>query len=468
MRRLYINGSWIPSSGGDGIDVVNPATEQVIDRVPVGTRADAVAAVAAAREAFSRWAATAPAARAKFLTVAGEVLAARAERIARVIAADLGAPYGLALRLHVGLPLRVLRSYARLAAEYRFDAGRAGDALVVREPAGVAAAITSWTLPLHLPVCKVAAALAAGCTVVLKPSEVAPLAAYELAEVLHEAGLPPGVFNLVSGSGPVVGEALAGHPDVDVVSFTGATATGRRVAALAADSVKRVVLELGGKSASVILPDADLAAAVRATVESAFLNSGQTCAALSRMLVHRDHYDDAVRLAVAAAREYRVGDPFAADTRLGPLVSAEHRERVLRAIIRGEEEGARLVCGGAEPPPGPGYHVAPTVFAGVERGMTIEREEILGPVLTLIPYTTVDEAVEIANGTPYGLSGAVWAADRERAVAVARRLRAGQVHVNGGAFGHLAPFGGYRWSGLGRELGVAGLEEYLELKALHL
>jgi NAD-dependent aldehyde dehydrogenases len=467
MRRLYIDGAWVPSACGAGVDVVNPATEQVIDRVPAGARADVDAAVAAARAAFPGWADTPPAARGEILAAAAALLADRAERIARVIATDLGAPYVLARKVHVGLPLRVLGSYAELARRFPFDGERVGSSLVTWDPAGVAAAITRWNYPLHQAVCKVAAALAAGCTVVLKPSELAPLAAYELAGILHDAGLPPGVFNLVSGTGPVVGEALVTHPDVDVVSFTGSAPVGRRVAALAAETVKRVGLELGGKSPCVILPDADLGEAVPATVDGAFVNSGQTCTGWSRMLVHRDQYDDAVRLAVAAARAYRIGDPLAEGTRLGPLVSAARRETVLRYIIKGEEEGARLLCGGAEPPPGPGYYVEPTVFAGVEHGMVVEREEIFGPVLAVVPYASEDEAVEIANGTS-GLSAAVWAGDRERGLAFARRLRTGQVHINGAKFNHLAPFGGYRPSGLGRELGVAGLAEFLETKAMHL
>lgn len=331
------------------------------------------------------------------------------------------------------------------------------------------AAITPWNYPLHQVVCKVGAALAAGCTVVLKPSEVAPLAAFALAGIFDEVGLPAGVLNMVSGHGPVVGEALATHPDVDMVSFTGSTGAGRRVAALAAETIKRVALELGGKSASLILPDADLKTAVKATVANAFVNSGQTCSAWTRMIVHRDRYDEAVRLAVEAAGRYTVGDPFDEATRLGPLVSAAQRDRVVRYINRGQEEGARLVAGGADRPLERGFYVEPTVFAGVEPGMVIEQEEIFGPVLTIIPYLRgEDEAVDIANGTPYGLAGAVWAGDEQRAVAVARRLRTGQVAVNGGRFNPRAPFGGYKQSGLGRELGEFGLEEYLEIKAVQL
>ncbi|WP_433421554.1 aldehyde dehydrogenase family protein [Microtetraspora malaysiensis] len=466
MRQLYVNGVWLSSTSGEGVDVVNPTTEEIIDRVPAGSPADVEPAVAAARAAFPSWSRTAPAERGKLLAAAAGLLRERAEEIARTITTDLGAPYPVALQVQTLMPAGVLESYARLAEEYDFDRGRVGDSLVVKEPVGVVGAITPWNYPLHQVICKVAPALAAGCTVVLKPSEVAPLAAYALADIFHEVGLPPGVFNMVSGRGPVVGEALVTHPHVDMVSFTGSTHAGRRVAALAAETVKRVALELGGKSANLILPDADLAAAVKVGVANAFLNSGQTCSAWTRMLVHWDQYDEAVRLAVEAGRKYTVGDPFAEGTRLGPLVSAAQRDRVIRYINRGQEEGARLVLGGTDAPLERGYYVEPTIFAGVAPGMTIEQEEIFGPVLAIVPFGSEDEAVQIADGTPYGLSGAVWAGTEERALAVARRLRTGQVAVNGGRFNPLAPFGGYKQSGIGRELGEAGLEEYLETKAI--
>ncbi|WP_433223898.1 aldehyde dehydrogenase family protein [Microtetraspora malaysiensis] len=466
MRQLYVNGVWLSSTSGEGVDVVNPATEEIIDRVPAGSPADVEPAVAAARAAFPSWSRTAPAERGKLLAAAAGLLRERAEEIARTITTDLGAPYPVALQVQTLMPAGVLESYARLAEEYDFDRGRVGDSLVVKEPVGVVGAITPWNYPLHQVICKVAPALAAGCTVVLKPSEVAPLAAYALADIFHEVGLPPGVFNMVSGRGPVVGEAMVTHPHVDMVSFTGSTRAGRRVAALAAETVKRVALELGGKSANLILPDADLAAAVKVGVANAFLNSGQTCSAWTRMLVHWDQYDDAVRLAVEAGRKYTVGDPFAEGTRLGPLVSAAQRDRVIRYINRGQEEGARLVLGGTDAPLERGYYVEPTIFAGVAPGMTIEQEEIFGPVLAIVPFGSEDEGVQIADGTPYGLSGAVWAGTEERALAVARRLRTGQVAVNGGRFNPLAPFGGYKQSGIGRELGEAGLEEYLETKAI--
>ncbi|HEX4814313.1 MAG TPA: aldehyde dehydrogenase family protein [Nonomuraea sp.] len=467
MRQLYIGGSWTASASDEPIEVVNPATEEIIDRVPAGSPDDVEAAAEAARRAFPSWSETAAAERGKLLGDAAELLQQRAADIAATIATDMGAPLGFALKVQTLMPAGVLASYAKLAESHPRES-RVGNSLVVKEPIGVVAAITPWNYPLHQIICKVGAALAAGCTVVLKPSEVAPLAAYALAEIFDEVGLPPGVFNLVSGRGPVVGEAMAAHPEIDMVSFTGSTAAGRRVASLAAESVKRVALELGGKSANVILPDADLAAAVKVGVANCFVNAGQTCSAWTRMIVHRDQYDAAVRLAVEAAGKYPVGDPFDESTRIGPLVSQVQRDRVVRYINRGQEEGARLVAGGTERPHERGYYVEPTVFAGVEPGMTIEQEEIFGPVLAIIPYTTEDQAVEIANGTRYGLAGAVWAAGEERAVAVARRLRTGQVHVNGGKFNPLAPFGGYKQSGVGRELGEHGLEEFLEIKSLQL
>ncbi|PZG18602.1 aldehyde dehydrogenase family protein [Nonomuraea aridisoli] len=467
MRQLYIGGSWTASASDEPIEVVNPATEEIIDRVPAGSPDDVEAAVEAARRAFPAWSQSAAAERGKLLGEAAELLKQRSQEMAETIATDMGSPLAFALRVQTLMPATVLSSYAQLAESHPRET-RVGNSLVVKEPVGVVAAITPWNYPLHQIVCKVAPALAAGCTVVLKPSEVAPLAAYALAEIFDEVGLPPGVFNLVSGRGPVVGEAMAAHPDVDMVSFTGSTAAGRRVAALAAETVKKVALELGGKSANIILPDADLDLAVKVGVANCFVNAGQTCSAWSRMLVHRDRYDEAVRLAVELAHGYRVGDPFDESTKIGPLVSAVQRDRVVRYINRGQEEGARLVTGGTERPHERGFYVEPTVFAGVEPGMTIEQEEIFGPVLSLIPYTTEEQAVQIANGTKYGLAGAVWAATEDRALAVARRLRTGQVAVNGGRFNPLAPFGGYKQSGVGRELGEHGLEEYLEVKALQL
>ncbi|MDQ6910238.1 MAG: aldehyde dehydrogenase family protein, partial [Actinomycetota bacterium] len=340
--------------------------------------------------------------------------------------------------------------------------------VVVREPVGVVGAITPWNYPLYQLVCKVAPALAAGCTIVAKPSEVAPLSAFILAETMDEVGVPPGVFNLVTGDGPVTGNALVDHPDVDMISFTGSTAAGALISEQVAGSVKRVMLELGGKSPSIVLDGADTEEAVRATVSQCYLNSGQTCIAWSRLLVPAERHDEAAALAAKFAESFTLGDPLDPGTDLGPLASDAQRRRVLDFIRTGIDEGATLVTGGTEPPDGlsRGYFVKPTVFAGVLPTMTIAREEIFGPVLSIIPYRDEADAVAIANDSPYGLHGAVFSADRDRATRVARQLRTGQVDINGGGFNFMAPFGGYKRSGLGRELGARGLEEYLEVKSL--
>jgi aldehyde dehydrogenase (NAD+) len=468
MRSNYIGGTWVPSVSDAGIDVINPATEAVIDRVPAGDPADVDAAVQAAGAAFADWSATSPTERAGYLEAARDLLDQRADSVAAAISADQGSPLAFARGVQVGTPLAVLASYVDLLSGYDFGGQRVGNSLIVREPVGVVGAITPWNYPLHQVVAKVAAALAAGCTVVLKPSEVAPAAAYELADIFAACRLPAGVFNLVSGTGPVTGAATAAHPGIAAVSFTGSGAAGRRVAEVAAATVKRVTLELGGKSANVILPDADLATAVKVGIAKAFTNAGQTCNALTRMLVQRDSYDEAVALAAKNAECYAPGDPMAEGVRVGPLVSAAQRDRVLRYIEKGLAEGARAVIGGPAVPAGlsPGYYVAPTVFADVTPDMVIAREEIFGPVLCVMAYGTQDDAVAIANGTPYGLAAAVWSADQDHAVAVARQLRAGQVEINGGAFNVAAPFGGFGQSGYGRELGVHGLEEFLEVKSL--
>jgi aldehyde dehydrogenase (NAD+) len=465
---IYVGGAWADSSSSETIDVVNPATEEIIDRVPAGTAADVDRAVAEARRAQPGWEATPPAERAAHLRAVLDGLRARQEDLASLIATDLGAPYQLALKVHVATPIAVLSGILDILETYDFAGRPCGNSLIVREPVGVVGAITPWNYPLHQVVAKVAPALAAGCTVVLKPSEVAPLAAYALADVIDEAGLPPGVFNLVSGLGPVVGEAIAEHEGVDMVSFTGSTRAGKRVAELAARSVKRVALELGGKSPNLILPDAELPVAVKVGVAKAYVNSGQTCNALTRMLVHGSVYEEAVELAVKAAERYTPGDPFAEESRLGPLASRAQLDRVRGYVDRGVEEGARLVTGGTETTLSRGYYVLPTVFADVTPSMTIAREEIFGPVLSILAYDSEDEAVRIANDTPYGLAAGVWSADQDHAVAVGRRLKAGQVEINGGRFNPVAPFGGFKQSGIGRELGLHGLEEFLELKSLQL
>ncbi|MFE6620908.1 aldehyde dehydrogenase family protein [Streptomyces sp. NPDC057740] len=454
---MYIDGAWRPAAGQDVIDVVNPADEQVVGRVPAGTAADVDTAVRAARAALPAWAATPPAERAARLTALRDLLETRKDEIAETVTTELGAPLKFSQAVHAAVPVAVAGSYAELAATYAFEE-KVGNSTVFHEPIGVVGAITPWNYPLHQIVAKVAPALAAGCTVVLKPAEDTPLVAQLFAEAVHEAGVPAGVFNLVTGRGPVAGQALAEHPGVDLVSFTGSTAVGRQIGAVAGAAIKKVALELGGKSANVILPSADLATAVNVGVANVMSNSGQTCSAWTRMLVHRDQYDEAVRLATAAAAKY--------GERIGPVVNAKQQERVLGYIEQGVAEGARVVAGGPEAPRELGYYVSPTVLADVTPDMTVAQEEIFGPVLSILRYEDEEDALRIANGTLYGLAGAVWAGEEAEAVAFARRMDTGQVDINGGRFNPLAPFGGYKQSGVGRELGAHGLAEYLQTKSL--
>ena len=461
---LYIDGAWRRASGA--IEVLSASTEVVIGAIPEGTPSDVNAAVEAARSAFPQWSETPAAERADWLDKIAAALKERTEVIARTIAMEVGSPISIATSIQAGLPVLVTQSYAKLAREAKLEQ-EIGNSLVVREAAGVVGAITPWNYPLHQIMAKVAPALAAGCTVVLKPSELAPLNAMLLAEACIAIGLPKGVLNVVTGYGPVAGEAIASHPWVDMVSFTGSVRAGKRVAALAAETVKKVTLELGGKSACVILDDAPFEKAVPGGARNAMLNSGQTCSAWTRMLVPRARQQEAVALAAAAVNGLKIGDPLDASTRLGPLISATQRERVEGYIAKGRSEGATLAAGGGRPEGfEKGYFVQPTVFADVKPQMTIAQEEIFGPVLSILPYDSEDEAVEIANGTIYGLAGGVWSGDAERAMKVARRMRTGQVDVNGGRYNPLAPFGGYKQSGIGRELGVFGLEEYLQIKSI--
>jgi acyl-CoA reductase-like NAD-dependent aldehyde dehydrogenase len=463
--KLYIDGAWVAPAGDETLEVIDSTTEAVYATIPAGTPADIDRAVAAAKAAFPGWSATTAPERGKLLLRVAEELEARRDEIADVMTHEVGMPKPLSAAIQVGTGISGFRNASELASTYEFEDASKG--LVVKEPIGVVGCITPWNYPLNQIAAKVAYALAAGCTVVLKPSEVAPVNAFILAEIIDDLGFPPGVFNLVTGVGPVVGEALAAHPDVDMVSFTGSTRAGRRVSELAAPTIKRVALELGGKSPNVLLDDADFATMVPAGVAGAYMNSGQTCSALTRMIVPRSRLAEAEELARQAAESYVVGDPFADGTTMGPLVSDVQRERVRGYIQKGIDEGATLVTGGVDAPDGleQGFFVQPTVFSDVTGDMTIAQEEIFGPVLVLMPYDTDDEAVEIANDTVYGLAGAVSGSD-ERAQAVARRIRAGQVRVNQGAYFPAAPFGGYKQSGLGREHGAHGLEEFLEVKAL--
>jgi acyl-CoA reductase-like NAD-dependent aldehyde dehydrogenase len=468
-NRIFIGGEWVEPTGAEPIEVVNPTTEETIGTIPACSPEDADRAVGAAREAFETWSQTSHEERAGYIAAIAAGLNERGDEIAATITQELGMPLKLSRIIQVGLPASQFASMPKLMEEVAWEE-EIGNSRVLREPIGVLGAITPWNYPLNQIAAKVAPALAAGCTVVLKPSEVTPLNAFMLAEVIEAAGLPAGVFNLVTGLGPVVGEAIAGHPGVDMVSFTGSTRAGRRVSELASATVKPVAMELGGKSPNVILDDADLEKAVSDGVAKCFLNSGQTCSALTRMLVPRQRLAEAEELARTTAETFTPGDPFESSTRLGPLVSDVQRERVRGYIQKGIEEGARLITGGDESPEGidRGFFVRPTVFSEVEAEMTIGQEEIFGPVLAIQPYEGEEDAVRIANSTPYGLAGGVWSADEDRAIAVARRIRTGQIEINGGAFNPLAPFGGYGQSGHGRENGRYGIEELLQVKSLQL
>jgi aldehyde dehydrogenase (NAD+) len=459
----------VPPSPPGTMEVVDSTTERVIGRIPEGTPEDVDRAVKAARTGFEAWREVPVERRVEACAAISATLAERADQIGALIAAEVGMPLRQARQIQAGLPAMDFASMAQVANEVVWEE-QIGNSLIVREPVGVVACITPWNYPLHQICLKVAPALTAGCAVVVKPSEVTPLTSFVLAEIVDSLDLQAGVFNLVTGYGPVVGEAIAAHDDVDMVSFTGSTRAGRRVAEVAAPSVKRVALELGGKSANVILDDADLKTAVGYGVANCFLNSGQTCSAHTRMLVPREKLAEAEEIAKAAAEKAKPGDPFEAGTRLGPLVSEAQRERVRGYIEKGQEEGAKLLTGGTEPPEGveSGYFVRPTVFSEVKPEMTIAQEEIFGPVLTILPYEDEDEAAEIANSTIYGLDGGVWSADPERAKAFAKRMRTGQVQINGATFNPIAPFGGFKQSGHGREYGRYGLEEFLEVKSIQL
>ncbi|MGW5557130.1 aldehyde dehydrogenase family protein [Micromonospora sp. NPDC003944] len=461
----WIGGETVTGSAGT-LPVVNPATGEVVAETPAGTAADVDRAVAAARAAFPAWSATTPQHRADVLRRLGAGLAARTEEIAQAITAEMGSPIGMSRTAQVAFPAAVVESVAGLANDFAWTQ-EVGNSLIVREPIGVVGAITPWNFPLQQIVSKLAPALLAGDTMVFKPSENAPLTARILAEVAAEAGVPAGVLNIVYGTGATVGEAISAHPDIDMISFTGSTRAGQRISAVAAATVKRVALELGGKGANIILDDADLPAAVERGLMMAFSNGGQVCGAWPRMLVPASRQDEVVALAVEAARQYTVGDPGDEATRIGPMASEAHRQKVVGYIERGIADGARLVFGGPERPEGlpVGAYVRPTIFADVDPASAIAQEEIFGPVLTIIPYADEEEAVAIANGTPYGLTSGVFG-EPEHALAVARRLRVGQVDVNAGHWNPLAPFGGYKQSGNGREFGRLGLEEFLETKSI--
>jgi aldehyde dehydrogenase (NAD+) len=467
LTKFYIDGAWVDPKTKRELDVVNPATEEVIGKVALGSAEDVDAAVAAARRAFETYSKTT---REERLVLLGAVLAAYQARFADVCTAisdEMGAPMKLCQEAQAAVGLAHTMTMSKVLQTFAFEEDL-GTTRVIKEPAGVVGMITPWNWPVNQIFVKMIPALAAGCTMVWKPSEVAPASAQVIAEILHAAGVPKGVFNMVHGDGPTVGEAIARHAGIDVVSFTGSTRAGVQVAKLAADSVKRVAQELGGKSANIILDGVDLTKAIKNGVVAMMANSGQSCNAPSRMLVPAKHYEEAVKIAKTVAEKIVVGDPKSEKTTIGPLANKNQFEKVQRLIARGIEEGATVVTGGGGRPEGleKGYYVRPTIFANVNNSMTIAREEIFGPVLVMIPYDTEDQAVQIANDTPYGLSGYVFGPTVEHARRVASRLRTGMVHINGAQVDFNAPFGGYRQSGNGREWGATGLEEFLETKAV--
>jgi aldehyde dehydrogenase (NAD+) len=466
-RKFYIDGKWVQPTEPKDFPVVNPATEERIATISLGGRADVEKAVAAAKKAFATYSETTVEQRLALLQKIIEVYQAHYEEMATTISEEMGAPLWLARAAQAAAGLGHFFEMAKVLGTFQFEELK-GSTMMRKEPIGVCGLITPWNWPVNQIACKVAPALAAGCTMVLKPSEIAPLSGYLFTQILDEAGVPPGVFNMVNGDGPTVGAAISSHPDVDMVSFTGSTRAGVAVATAAAPTVKRVTQELGGKSANIILDDADIAQTVAAGIQGVVLNTGQSCNAPTRMLVPRTKMAEAVEAARVAADAVVVGDPAADGVNIGPLASEAQFEKVQRLIKKGMEEGAELVTGGPGRPEGlkKGYFVRPTVFANVRNDMTIAREEIFGPVLSIIPYENEDDAVRIANDTPYGLSGYVTSSDIERARRVARRIRSGNVHVNGAQPDFSGAFGGYKQSGNGREWGEAGLAEFLELKAI--
>jgi aldehyde dehydrogenase (NAD+) len=465
--KFYIDGDWVDPAAPSTLGIVNPATEEVFARISLGSRPDADRAAKAARRAFAAYSVTSVEQRLSWLRNIIEGFRARLPELARMMTLEMGAPITFATQRQATVALFHFEEAARVLADYAFEK-RMGNGVIRREPIGVCGLITPWNWPLNQIASKVAPALATGCTVVLKPSEIAPLSAMLFAEIVHDAGIPAGVFNLVNGDGPTVGEAIASHPEVDMVSFTGSTMAGIRVAKLAADTVKRVAQELGGKSANIILADADLKAAVIEGVHSCYTNAGQNCQSPTRMLIPRGQRDAAFAAAREAVDAIRLGDPLDPACTMGPLVSQTQFEKVQHLIQSGVDEGATLVAGGTGRPAeiNRGYFVRPTVFGDVTPQIKIAREEIFGPVLSIMSYDSEDEAIDIANDTPFGLAGFVQSGDIDRARAVGNRLRAGRVYLNGAPFDRSLPFGGYKQSGNGREFGIFGFEEYLEVKAI--
>jgi aldehyde dehydrogenase (NAD+) len=466
-RKFYIDGKWVDPAKAHDFAVINPANEQPVATISLGSAVDVDRAVAAAKRAFESYSETSLQERLDLLRRIVEVYQSKIEEMAAAISQEMGAPSSLSRKAQAPAGLAHLLETVKVLEHFKFEELKSST-LMRKEPIGVCGLITPWNWPMNQIVCKVAPALAAGCTMVLKPSEFAPLSGYLFAQILHEAGVPPGAFNLVNGDGPTVGAAISSHPDIAMVSFTGSTRAGVAVAVAAAPTVKRVTQELGGKSANILLDDADFEKAVKQGVQECFRNTGQSCNAPTRMLVPRTRMAEVILAARQASETTKVGDPLSEDTGVGPLASKAQFDKVQRLINKGVEEGAKLIAGGPGRPEGisKGYFVKPTVFADVSNDMTIAREEIFGPVLCIIPYEDEDDAIRIANDTPYGLSGFVTSGNRERAVRVARRLRSGNVHINGARIDFGGCFGGYKQSGNGREWGEAGLEEFLELKAI--
>ena len=466
-NKIYINGKWLDSNSDRTISVLNPTNGGILANIAAGNAIDANRAVDAAYQAFPAWSKKTTNERADLIDRVAELLLAKSDLFAETITSEVGMPLKLSKLIQVGNAISSWKHYAQIARDFKYEES-VGNSLLVHEPIGVVACITPWNFPLIQITHKIAPALVAGCTVVLKPSELAPLNAIALAEVIHEAGFPPGVFNLIMGNGEDVGEALVSNPKVDMVSFTGSTRAGKRVGEIASQSIKRVALELGGKSSSVVLEDADLTRAIKGTLNSCFLNSGQTCLAHTRLLIPESKYDEAKTIALAAVEKMKIGDPFVEGTRLGPVISSAQRDRIRNYIATAKKEGAEVIVGEAEIPNEllSGNFVQPTVLGKVKPNDTVAQEEIFGPVLSIITYKDEDEALKIANNTIYGLGGAVWSNDLDRAMHFARHMRTGQVDINGAPFNTLAPFGGYKQSGNGREYGLYGFKEFFEIKSI--
>jgi len=466
-NQIYVDGRWLDSNSDQTISVLNPTTGGVIATIPAGNLIDANLAVDAAYRAFPAWSKKTPNERADLIIRVADLLLAKSDVLAEMITSEVGMPLKLSKIIQVGNAIDSWKNYAQIAREFKYEES-VGNSLLIHDPIGVVACITPWNFPLIQIAHKIAPALAAGCTVILKPSELAPLNAIALAEIIHEAGFPPGVFNLLMGTGQDVGEVLASHPKVDMVSFTGSTSAGKRVGAIASQSIKRVALELGGKSSSVVLDDADFTKAIKGTLNSCFLNSGQTCLAHTRLLIPENKYAEAKAMVLAAVEKMKIGDPFIDGTRLGPVISSAQRDRIRNFIVTAKNEGAEVITGEEEIPNEllSGNFVQPTVLGRVQANNTVAQEEIFGPVLSIITYKDEAEAIAIANNTIYGLGGGVWSNDFDRAMKFARQMRTGQVDINGAPFNVLAPFGGYKQSGNGREYGLHGFKEFFEIKSI--